>query len=121
MKPRITYCRRNLSLRHRRLRRSAQAAASAAVGSWRVAFASATFKDRFRISSSPHSLVKVPVARRDPGTDFDRTGPFFCAASRASPLSTNVERGTGGEDKTWRGGQGVRTKRGEGDRGSGQN
>src|SRR5882762_9025954 len=98
MNPRITCCRRNLRPRHRRLRSKVQAAASAAVGSWRLLLANATFTERFRISSHPPDRPKLAVARRGPRTRFNLLEPFFRSEmEKSSPLSTNVERGTGGE------------------------
>src|SRR6266568_5695352 len=103
MNPRTTCCRRNLRPRHRRLRRSAQAAASASVGSWRLPFAIATFKARFVISSHLENPAKVAVAAVTRVPVSIASAPFPALPHQSSPLSTNVERGIGGEANVERG------------------
>src|SRR5882724_7916046 len=77
MNPRITCCRRNLRPRHRRLRNSAQAAASAAVGSWRLLLANATFTERFRISSNPPDRPKASGREARSAYPFQSLGTVF--------------------------------------------
>src|SRR6266567_4045283 len=90
MNPRTTCCRRNLRPRHRRLRRSAQAAASASVGSWRLPFAIATFKARFVISSHLENPAKVAVAAVTRVPVSIASAPFPALPHQSSPLSTNL-------------------------------
>src|SRR3989442_220544 len=99
MKPRITCCRRNFRPRQRRSRSRAQAAASAVVGLRRMVLAKAIFMERFRTLSRTtecESILGVVAPGRVP---VSPARSLFSSPPFLFPLSTNVERGPGGEAK----------------------